>query len=221
MASDQPADVAAAPGVADHVQDRSGVFSLQVGVVVVAALYFGREVLIPITLAMLLSFILAPVVEILRRIQVPRVPAVLLAVVLALGIIVGFGTVIGTQIASLAGNIPQYAETVEKKIDTVRKYTVGRVADFASKIGRQAPKQDAPAPQQAAGPAQAAPAPQGLRLPRRWSWRRNTCRRCCPRWGRCSSCWSCRSSCCCSRRICETGLSDCSVRPICIARPRR
>jgi hypothetical protein len=53
--------------------------ALQVGVVIVAALYFAREVLIPVTLAILLSFILAPLVALLRRAHLPRVPAVLLA----------------------------------------------------------------------------------------------------------------------------------------------
>jgi len=44
-----------------------------VGVVAVAALYFGREVLLPITLAVLLSFVLAPVVGLLRRFWLGRV----------------------------------------------------------------------------------------------------------------------------------------------------
>ena len=153
--------MADAPAPARVVPATEGnpVLSLQVGVVVVAALYFGREVLIPITLAVLLSFILAPAVALLRRVRVPRVPAVLLAVVVALGIIVGFGTVIGSQVAQLAGNIPAYAGTVEKKIESVRSYTVGRVADLAARVGRQAPQAQAPAagaPPPAATPAPAA-----------------------------------------------------------------
>ena len=57
---------------------------LQIGVVVIAALYFAREVLIPITLAILLSFLLAPLVELFRRWHLGRVPSVLLAVILFL-----------------------------------------------------------------------------------------------------------------------------------------
>jgi predicted PurR-regulated permease PerM len=41
---------------------------IEVAAIVVAALYFGREVLIPVTLAMLLSFVLSPLVELLRRV---------------------------------------------------------------------------------------------------------------------------------------------------------
>ena len=93
--------------------------TLCVGVVVVSGLYLAREVLIPITLAVLLSFVLAPLVGVLRRIGLPRVPAVLLAVVVALGVVLVLGGVIGTQVAQLAGDVPRYASTIEDKI-TVR-----------------------------------------------------------------------------------------------------
>jgi predicted PurR-regulated permease PerM len=55
VSNQPPAPVgAAAPA------ENSPVLSLQIGVVVVAALYFAKEVLIPVTLAILLSFVLAP-----------------------------------------------------------------------------------------------------------------------------------------------------------------
>jgi predicted PurR-regulated permease PerM len=111
--------------------------ALQVGVVVIAALYLGREVLIPITLAILLSFLLAPIVELLGRAKLGRVPAVLLAVIMALGVMTGFGSVIGSQLAQLAGNIPQYSVTIEQKVDTVRAYTIGRLDRFVGSLGHQ------------------------------------------------------------------------------------
>jgi hypothetical protein len=49
-------------------------------VMIVATLYFGREVLVPATPALLLVFILAPVVELLRRVHLGRVPSVLVGV---------------------------------------------------------------------------------------------------------------------------------------------
>jgi predicted PurR-regulated permease PerM len=112
--------------------------ALQVGVVVIAALYLGREVLIPITLAILLSFLLTPIVELLGRAKLGRVPAVLLAVIMALGVMTGFGSVIGSQLAQLAGNIPQYSVTIEQKVDTVRVYTIGRLDRFVGSLGHQA-----------------------------------------------------------------------------------
>jgi hypothetical protein len=106
-------------------------------VVVIAALYFAREILIPITLAILLSFLLVPIVELLRRARFGRVPAVLLAVIMALSVILGFGGAIGSQVAQLATNIPQYAVTIENKVDTVRAYTVGRIASLVHGLGHQ------------------------------------------------------------------------------------
>ena len=79
---------------------------LAIGVVIIAALYFGRDVLIPITLAILLSFILSPIVGFLRRIHIPRGPAAILSVLIALGIISSIGTIVGTQMASLSGQMP-------------------------------------------------------------------------------------------------------------------
>ena len=70
-------------------------------VVIVAALYFASEVLIPITLAVLLSFVLSPLMELMRRVWIPRVLAALLSVLVAIGIIIALGGIIGTQIAGL------------------------------------------------------------------------------------------------------------------------
>ena len=55
----------------------NSLLTLVTGVVIVSALYLAREVLIPFTLAILLSFVLAPLVEALRRIRVPHVLSVL------------------------------------------------------------------------------------------------------------------------------------------------
>jgi predicted PurR-regulated permease PerM len=114
-------------------------------VVLVAVLYFGREVLIPITLAILLSFLLAPVVGLLRWIHLGRVPSVLLAVILALGIILALGGLIGTQVAGLAQDLPRYASTVEHKLSTVRSFTVARMSELAGRLGHQVePADNAP-----------------------------------------------------------------------------
>ena len=115
-----------------------GLTTLAVAVVVVAALYLAREVLVPITLAILLSFVLAPLVALLRRVGLPRVPAVVMAVLVALGVLLLLGGVIGTQVASLADDVPRYAATVERKVDTLRSFTVGRITAMMGKLGHQA-----------------------------------------------------------------------------------
>src|ERR1700722_11166598 len=68
-----------------------GLTTLAVTVVIVAALYFGRAVLVPITLAILLSFVLAPLADLIRRTRIGRAPAVILSVLIALGVIAALG----------------------------------------------------------------------------------------------------------------------------------
>lgn len=136
--------------------------SLAVAVVVVAALYFAKEVLVPITLAILLSFVLAPLVERLRHWYVPRVPSVILAVLLAFGVIAGLGSVIGMQLASLAGDLPQYRTTIEQKLDSVRVEGLARISALFKKLGREFDGDGAPAPAAAPAVNRGAPAPRTL-----------------------------------------------------------
>jgi predicted PurR-regulated permease PerM len=110
------------------------ILALQVGVVVIAGLYFGREVLIPITLAVLLSFVLAPLANLLRRFRLGRVPSVLVAVALAIGIVLVIGTVIGSQVASLASRLPEYTGTIDAKIQSVRALTIDRVSGLLDQL---------------------------------------------------------------------------------------
>lgn len=110
---------------------------LAVGVVIIVGLYLGREVLIPITLAVLLSFLLTPLVGLLQRIRLPKVPAVLLSVMAALGVILMLGGVIGTQLASLAQDLPRYQNTIQHKVSSVRGYTTSRVDQLIARFGRE------------------------------------------------------------------------------------
>jgi|UPI00034B0DF4 predicted PurR-regulated permease PerM len=114
-----------------------GLLTLAVGVVVIASLYFGREVFIPLVLAVLLSFVLAPVVAFLRRIRLGRVPSVIVAVLLALGVILGIGAVIGTQVATLAGDLPRYQATVQTKIAGLQEGVLGRANRLLQRINHQ------------------------------------------------------------------------------------
>ena len=129
-------------------------FTLQGGVVIVVALYFGREVLLPITLAILLSFVLAPLSDLFRRV-LPRVVSVVLAVVLALGMVLGLGGLIGMQVASLAPNVPQYAEGVEKKVESVRGYAVEHLSSIVNRFQETSPSNEAAPAARPAGTARA------------------------------------------------------------------
>ena len=110
-----------------------------VGTLVIAALYFGQEVLIPITLAVMLSFVLSPVVNLLQRLRLWRAPAVILTVIAALGVLGLFGALIGSQAASLTVNAPQYARTIEAKVQGVQGFAVARLASITKELGGKRP----------------------------------------------------------------------------------
>ena len=123
----------------------STAIGLQIGVVTVAGLYLGREVLIPIMLAILLSFLLAPLVGLLRRV-LPRVLAVLLAVVAGLAIILALGGLIGMQIASLAPNVPHYAEGVQAKVASVQQFATGHFSAILDRVNNASAPAEKKAP---------------------------------------------------------------------------
>lgn len=121
---------------------------------VIAGLYFGHDVLVPIALAVLLSFVLAPVAGAFARLHLGRVASVFLAVLLAFSILVGLGAIIGRQVAQLGENLPQYQAVIAKKIATLRSSGFGegmveKAADalhgLNANIGRPATPAQAPA----------------------------------------------------------------------------
>ncbi len=90
-----------------------------IAAVMVALIYFGRPLLVPIALSVLLAFALAPVAEFLRRLRLGRIVAVILAVTMAVLLITGMATFIGTQLAWLAVSLPQYQHNIVDKIQSV------------------------------------------------------------------------------------------------------
>jgi predicted PurR-regulated permease PerM len=94
-------------------------------VIIVAALYVGREILVPVALAILLSFVLASPVSLLQRARVPRGIAVVGVVLFAFAIIFALGSLIATQLSHLAGELPRYQSTIQTKIQSVRGVTGG------------------------------------------------------------------------------------------------
>lgn len=89
--------------------------------IVAALLYLGAGILVPLTLAVLLAFALNPVVSVLnRRLRLPDPVAVILAVAMAFIMLAGFAAIAGSQIASLAAELPGYQQTVITKIEALQ-----------------------------------------------------------------------------------------------------
>jgi predicted PurR-regulated permease PerM len=89
-------------------------------IVGVAALYWARAVLIPVALAVLLTFLLAPVVGFFDRRGLGRVAPVILVVALAFSVLGAAGWGLSVQALSLRDEIPRYRDNLKAKIVAVR-----------------------------------------------------------------------------------------------------
>ena len=104
----------------------SAVATAILAVIIVMMLYFGREIIIPVALAILLSFVLAPLVGLLQRIHIPRGLAVVTVVILAFALIFAMASLLASQLTQLAGDLPRYQSTISEKIQSFRNTTAGR-----------------------------------------------------------------------------------------------
>lgn len=98
---------------------RETAYAAVISAVVVALVYFGRPLLVPLALSILMAFALAPVVEFLRRLRIGRIAGVILTVTMAVMLITGIAAFIGTQLAWLAVSLPQYQHNVIDKIQAI------------------------------------------------------------------------------------------------------
>ena len=93
--------------------------------IAVAVLYLGRDIFIPLALAVLIAFVLTPLVLRLRHAGLSRIPSVVAAVLVAFIVLGGVATVVGTQAMELAGNLPTYRRTIEEKLGALRRNVAG------------------------------------------------------------------------------------------------
>jgi predicted PurR-regulated permease PerM len=100
---------------------------------VVAGLYWLQAVLIPLALAVLLSFLLSPVVSTLQRRGLGRVPSVLVTVLLALSILGGIGWTLTRQVVTLADELPQYRLNIHHRIADLRGASKGGTMEKVQK----------------------------------------------------------------------------------------
>jgi predicted PurR-regulated permease PerM len=126
---------------------------LLIATVVIAALYFGREVLLPLALAILLSFVLTPPLLLLRRIKLPRVAAVGIVVGAAFAIIFALGWLMSREVTELAADLPNYRYALSEKIKSLRENTASspvfkKAGDALSDLQKElaTPEAEAPSP---------------------------------------------------------------------------
>jgi predicted PurR-regulated permease PerM len=94
--------------------------SFLAGIAVIAILYFGKEFFLPLIMAILISFLLAPVIHRLEAWHLGRIGSVLVATILTFGLIAGIAYVVAGQLIDLANQLPNYKDTIAAKVATLR-----------------------------------------------------------------------------------------------------
>ena len=103
-------------------------------VVIVTVLSIAREVFIPLALAVLLSFLLAPLVDRVQQLGFGRVPAVLVVTALSFVFIGAIGWLVAGQAIELAADLPRYRHNILEKIETVNLPEGGLLGRAAQSI---------------------------------------------------------------------------------------
>jgi len=103
---------------------------------VLALLYLARDVLVPITLAVILSLLIAPLVRLLRRMHLGQTLSVLAAVLVLAFSFAAVAGVLGSQLVHMAQSLPRYQRTIEHKLRTLNDVTVGKFNELTRQAGR-------------------------------------------------------------------------------------
>ena len=117
----------------DEIVKSSWMSTLASTAVVIAALYMAKSLLVPLTLAVLLSFLLMPVCEWLERRRFARIPAVLTTAILGftmLGIVAWIAVV---QMTHLAPKIPEYQNNIQAKLSSVNEYAAAALSKITKR----------------------------------------------------------------------------------------
>src|ERR1700723_4480400 len=117
------ADVPAVPPM-PTLRDRA--LGIMATATLLAVLYFARDVLVPITLAFILSLLVAPLVRALRHVGLGQTVSVLAAVIVLALSFGAIGGVIGSQLVGMAGSLPPYERALEGKLGTLGRLHLRR-----------------------------------------------------------------------------------------------
>jgi len=111
--------------------------------VVVAALYLAKGVLVPLTLAVLLSFLLTPVCDWLERHWLGRIPAVLVTAILGFAGLGAAAWMVVAQVTDLAPKLPEYEGNIQAKLHSVSDYAsaaLSKVTKTTQNLGENLPE---------------------------------------------------------------------------------
>jgi len=113
----------------------------------IAALFFARDILIPLAFALTLTLILSPAVGWLNRIHISRAPAVVAVVLVSVGVTAGLAWVMMNQLIDVVNEVPNYRQNINRKLDALRTPTkggLGRAAASVQELGKELSSAEAP-----------------------------------------------------------------------------
>lgn len=113
-------DTPAALLPATDVTPASRLLTLASIVVVMGSLYFGRRVLVPLALALVLAFLLAPVVTLLEKCRIGRLPSVVAVLALSFALLTAIGWMVSNQLIEIVNHLPDYRTNIHDKIEAIR-----------------------------------------------------------------------------------------------------
>lgn len=131
-----------APAGPGNLPGRDRLLAFFTAIAIVTVLYVGREVFVPIAVAILLSFVMAPVIRVLRSIKVPRSAAVVGVVIVTFVGLIALGGVLALQVTDLVSELPKYRLNLTEKIRSIKDATGGsgtfeRTMDMLQDLGRE------------------------------------------------------------------------------------
>ena len=85
-------------------------------ILAIAVLYFARDLLIPLAFALLLAFLLSPIVKRLEGWRIPRAAAASLVLIVACALLAVVGWLAMTQMMELGGRLLDDTQNVQRKI---------------------------------------------------------------------------------------------------------
>ncbi|MFT4114093.1 AI-2E family transporter [Silvibacterium sp.] len=101
---------------------------------VLAGLYFAREILIPLAMALTLNFLLAPAVMQCERLRLRRVTAVILVLTVTTGIVGGVGWIVTRQVLSVVNDLPNYTDNIQEKMEQLHTPADGQVGQTLNSL---------------------------------------------------------------------------------------
>src|SRR5579862_1184322 len=117
-------------------RERDNLLTAVVAILTIATLYFAREILIPIAIAVLLAFVLAPLAQLVERAHLGRVFSSILVVFIAVAVVVVLGWTVTKQLAAVVEQIPDYQQNIADKIDLLRGAPAQALGEAANTVNQ-------------------------------------------------------------------------------------